>query len=70
MPKCWVQNGEEVGGTASLWCKSSEGSIPLIYKWTKENGGALPATAFQSKSLCHGMLKNMLSRLKYLNFFI
>lgn len=50
MPKCWVKNGEEVGSTVSLWCKSSEGSTPLIYKWTKENGEALPSTAFQSKS--------------------
>lgn len=56
MPKCWVQSGEEVGGTVSLWCKSSEGSTPLIYKWIKENGEALPSTAFQSKSsLCQGL---------------
>ncbi|MCJ8735120.1 hypothetical protein PDJAM_G00243190 [Pangasius djambal] len=48
VPKCWVQNGEEVGGTVSLRCKSSEGSIPLIYKWTKENGEALPSTALQN----------------------
>ncbi|XP_017324244.1 V-set and immunoglobulin domain-containing protein 8b isoform X1 [Ictalurus punctatus] len=48
VPKCWVKNGEEVGSTVSLWCKSSEGSTPLIYKWTKENGEALPSTAFQN----------------------
>ncbi|KAI5628996.1 V-set and immunoglobulin domain containing 8b precursor, partial [Silurus asotus] len=46
VPKCWVQNGEEIGGTVSLYCKSSQGSIPLTYKWIKENG-ALPSTAVQ-----------------------
>lgn len=56
VPSCWVKNGEEVGGTVSLMCKSSKGSNPLIYKWTKENGEALPSTASQSKSsLFHGM---------------
>ncbi|XP_060787728.1 V-set and immunoglobulin domain-containing protein 8b isoform X2 [Neoarius graeffei] len=48
VPKCWSQSGEEVGGTVSLWCKSSEGSAPLIHKWIKENGEALPPTTFQN----------------------
>ncbi|KAM9475096.1 V-set and immunoglobulin domain-containing protein 8b isoform 1-T3 [Clarias gariepinus] len=48
VPKCWVQNGEEIGSTVSLACKSSEGSIPIIYTWTKENGAAMPPTASQS----------------------
>ncbi|GAA6102834.1 V-set and immunoglobulin domain-containing protein 8b isoform X1 [Tachysurus ichikawai] len=48
VPSCWVKNGEEVGGTVSLMCKSSKGSNPLIYKWTKENGEALPSTASQN----------------------
>ncbi|XP_027026844.1 V-set and immunoglobulin domain-containing protein 8b isoform X1 [Tachysurus fulvidraco] len=48
VPSCWVKNGVEVGGTVSLLCKSSKGSNPLIYKWTKENGEALPSTASQN----------------------
>lgn len=47
-PKCWVEGGEEKGGTVSLRCKSSEGSTPLTYVWTRENG-AIPSTATQSK---------------------
>ncbi|XP_071338356.1 V-set and immunoglobulin domain-containing protein 8b [Trachinotus anak] len=45
VPKCWVEGGEEKGGTVSLRCKSSEGSNPLTYVWTRETGGAIPSTA-------------------------
>ncbi|XP_026109459.1 coxsackievirus and adenovirus receptor homolog [Carassius auratus] len=46
-PKCWVEGSEEKGGTVSLRCKSSQGSSPLIYAWTKESGN-LPPTATQN----------------------
>ncbi|XP_028271058.1 V-set and immunoglobulin domain-containing protein 8b isoform X2 [Parambassis ranga] len=46
-PKCWVEGGEEKGGTVSLRCKSSQGSTPLTYVWTRENG-AIPSTATQN----------------------
>lgn len=48
-PKCWVEGSEEKGGTVSLRCKSYQGSIPLSYVWTRETGGAMPATATQGK---------------------
>uniref|UniRef100_A0A087Y744 V-set and immunoglobulin domain containing 8b n=1 Tax=Poecilia formosa TaxID=48698 RepID=A0A087Y744_POEFO len=47
VPKCWVEGGEEKGATVTLRCKSSKGSIPLTYVWTRETGGAMPATATQ-----------------------
>lgn len=47
-PKCWVEGSEEKGGTVSLRCKSSQGSPPLKYAWTKESGN-LPPTATQSE---------------------
>lgn len=47
-PKCWVEGSEEKGGTVSLRCKSSQGSSPLKYAWTKESGN-LPPTATQSE---------------------
>ncbi|KAF1388716.1 hypothetical protein PFLUV_G00065530 [Perca fluviatilis] len=46
-PKCWVEGGEEKGGPVSLRCKSSHGSTPLTYTWSRESGGAIPATATQ-----------------------
>lgn len=49
VPKCWVEGSEEKGGTVSLCCKSSQGSSPLKYAWTKE-GGNMPPTATQSES--------------------
>uniref|UniRef100_A0A3B5LKU3 Ig-like domain-containing protein n=1 Tax=Xiphophorus couchianus TaxID=32473 RepID=A0A3B5LKU3_9TELE len=48
-PRCWVEGGEEKGATVSLRCKSSKGSTPLTYVWTRETGGAMPATATQDK---------------------
>uniref|UniRef100_A0A3P9Q8C7 V-set and immunoglobulin domain containing 8b n=1 Tax=Poecilia reticulata TaxID=8081 RepID=A0A3P9Q8C7_POERE len=47
VPKCWVEGGEEKGATVTLRCKSSKGSIPLTYVWTRETGGAMPAAATQ-----------------------
>ncbi|PWA18355.1 hypothetical protein CCH79_00009803 [Gambusia affinis] len=49
MPRCWVEGGEEKGATVSLLCKSSKGSTPLTYVWTRETGGAMPATATQDE---------------------
>lgn len=49
-PKCWVQGAEEKGGPVSLRCKSSQGSIPISYTWSRETGGAMPPTATQSKN--------------------
>ncbi|XP_067268874.1 V-set and immunoglobulin domain-containing protein 8b [Pseudorasbora parva] len=46
-PKCWVEGSEEKGGTVSLRCKTSQGSSPLKYAWTKESGN-MPPTATQS----------------------
>ncbi|XP_040899173.1 V-set and immunoglobulin domain-containing protein 8b [Toxotes jaculatrix] len=48
VPKCWVEGSEEKGGTVSLRCKSSQGSTPLSYVWTRESGGAMPSTATQN----------------------
>lgn len=47
-PKCWVEGGEERGGTVSLRCKSSKGSTPLTYTWSRETG-AIPTTATHSE---------------------
>ncbi|CAM4718974.1 hypothetical protein PO909_018780 [Leuciscus waleckii] len=46
-PKCWLEGSEEKGGTVSLRCKSSQGSSPLKYAWTKESGN-MPPTATQN----------------------
>ncbi|XP_062855617.1 V-set and immunoglobulin domain-containing protein 8b [Trichomycterus rosablanca] len=48
VPKCWADSSEEIGGRVSLKCKSSDGTTPLTYKWTRENGGSLPPTAVQN----------------------
>lgn len=49
--KCWVEGSEEKGGTVSLRCKSSHGTTPLTYAWTRETGGTIPTTATQSEQL-------------------
>uniref|UniRef100_W5K833 V-set and immunoglobulin domain containing 8b n=1 Tax=Astyanax mexicanus TaxID=7994 RepID=W5K833_ASTMX len=46
VPRCWVENGEVIGSSVSLRCKSAEGSIPLNYKWTRDSG-SMPTTATQ-----------------------
>ncbi|XP_061116858.1 V-set and immunoglobulin domain-containing protein 8b [Conger conger] len=48
VPKCWVEGSEEIGGSVSLRCKSSQGSSPLTYTWKRESGGAIPPTALQN----------------------
>ncbi|XP_044052974.1 V-set and immunoglobulin domain-containing protein 8b [Siniperca chuatsi] len=48
VPKCWVEGGEEKGSPVSLRCKSSQGSTPLSYVWSRESGGAIPSTAKQN----------------------
>jgi len=47
-PKCSLEGSEEKGGSVSLRCKSSQGSSPLKYTWTKESGN-MPRTATQSE---------------------
>ncbi|XP_026124973.1 coxsackievirus and adenovirus receptor homolog [Carassius auratus] len=56
-PKCWVEGSEEKGGTVSLRCKSSQGSSPLKYTWTKESGN-LPPTATQSPQTGELLIRN------------
>ncbi|KAK0138153.1 Coxsackievirus and adenovirus receptor [Merluccius polli] len=58
VPKCWVEGGEEKGGDVSLRCKSSRGSIPLTYTWTRESGGPIPPTATQDPQTGELLLKN------------
>ncbi|KAM4745088.1 V-set and immunoglobulin domain-containing protein 8b isoform 2-T2 [Anableps anableps] len=58
VPKCWVDGGEEKGGTVSLRCKSSQGSIPLTYVWKRETGGAMPTTATQDAQTGELLIKN------------
>ncbi|XP_040011524.1 V-set and immunoglobulin domain-containing protein 8b isoform X1 [Xiphias gladius] len=57
-PKCWVDGGEERGGTVSLRCKSSQGSTPLNYMWTRESGGAIPSTATQNPQSGELLIRN------------
>ncbi|XP_031705426.1 V-set and immunoglobulin domain-containing protein 8b isoform X2 [Anarrhichthys ocellatus] len=58
MPKCWVEGKEEKGGPVSLRCKSSVGSTPLSYTWSRESGGALPSTATQDRHTGELLIKN------------
>uniref|UniRef100_A0A4W4FIK5 Ig-like domain-containing protein n=1 Tax=Electrophorus electricus TaxID=8005 RepID=A0A4W4FIK5_ELEEL len=58
VPKCWVDNGEEIGSTIILRCKSSEGTSPLKYNWIRESGGSLPPTATQSKLTGELLIQN------------
>lgn len=58
VPKCWVEGGEEKGGTVSLRCKSSLGSTPLSYVWRRETGGAIPSTATQDPQSGELLIKN------------
>ncbi|KAG8012231.1 Coxsackievirus and adenovirus receptor-like protein [Nibea albiflora] len=57
-PKCWVEGGEERGGTVSLRCKSSVGSTPLSYTWTRESGGSMPTTATQDPQTGELLIRN------------
>ncbi|XP_058491047.1 V-set and immunoglobulin domain-containing protein 8b [Solea solea] len=57
-PKCWVEGGEEKGGTVSLHCESSQGSNPLSYVWTRATGGVIPPTATQDPQSGVLMIKN------------
>ncbi|XP_020486761.1 V-set and immunoglobulin domain-containing protein 8b [Labrus bergylta] len=58
VPKCWVDGGEERGGTVSLRCKSSAGSTPLSYTWRRESGGAIPVTATQDPQTGELLMRN------------
>ncbi|XP_022052575.1 V-set and immunoglobulin domain-containing protein 8b [Acanthochromis polyacanthus] len=58
VPKCWVEGGEERGGTVSLHCKSSQGSTPLSYVWRRESGGAMPSTATQDSQSGELLIRN------------
>ncbi|XP_051524248.1 coxsackievirus and adenovirus receptor homolog [Myxocyprinus asiaticus] len=57
VPKCWVEGSEEKGGTVSLHCKSSQGSPPLKYAWTKESGN-MPPTATQNPQTGEMLIRN------------
>ncbi|XP_029960728.1 V-set and immunoglobulin domain-containing protein 8b [Salarias fasciatus] len=57
-PKCWVEGGEEKGGSVSLRCKSTKGSIPINYVWKRGDGGALPATATQDPQSGELLIRN------------
>ncbi|XP_070760478.1 V-set and immunoglobulin domain-containing protein 8b [Enoplosus armatus] len=57
-PKCWVEGGEEKGGTVSLRCESSQGSTPLSYVWRRESGGAMPSTATQNPETGELLIRN------------
>ncbi|KAM9743265.1 V-set and immunoglobulin domain-containing protein 8b [Menidia menidia] len=58
VPKCWVEGGEQKGGSVSLNCKSYRGSIPLTYVWKRESGGAMPSTATQDSETGELLIKN------------
>ncbi|XP_064823337.1 coxsackievirus and adenovirus receptor homolog [Oncorhynchus masou masou] len=58
LPKCWVEGGEEKGSDVTLRCKSSVGSIPINYVWTRESGGAIPPTATQNSQTGELMIRN------------
>ncbi|GAA6220820.1 coxsackievirus and adenovirus receptor homolog [Lates japonicus] len=58
VPKCWVEDGEEKGGTVSLRCKSSQGSTPLTYVWRRESGGPMPSTATQDPQSGELLIRN------------
>ncbi|XP_041856634.1 V-set and immunoglobulin domain-containing protein 8b [Melanotaenia boesemani] len=57
-PKCWVEGSEEKGGPVSLRCKSSQGSTPVSYVWSRESGGAMPSTATQNSQSGELLIKN------------
>ncbi|XP_072289073.1 V-set and immunoglobulin domain-containing protein 8b [Eucyclogobius newberryi] len=57
-PKCWVEGGEEKGSPVSLRCKSSQGSTPITYSWTRESGGPMPNAATQDSSTGELLIKN------------
>ncbi|KAI1905008.1 hypothetical protein AGOR_G00011530 [Albula goreensis] len=48
VPKCWAEGSESIGGTVSLHCKSSQGSAPLKYLWTKEGRPVTHASVTQN----------------------
>ncbi|KAG9354811.1 hypothetical protein JZ751_001524 [Albula glossodonta] len=58
VPKCWVEGSEEIGGSVSLHCKSSQGSTPMTYTWRRESGGAIPATALQNAQTGELLISN------------
>nr|XP_020446197.1 coxsackievirus and adenovirus receptor homolog [Monopterus albus] len=58
VPQCWVEGGEEKGGPVSLRCKSSVGSTPISYIWTRQTGGAMPSTATQNSQSGELLIQN------------
>ncbi|XP_026198303.1 V-set and immunoglobulin domain-containing protein 8b [Anabas testudineus] len=58
VPKCWVEGKEEKGSPVSLRCKSSVGSTPLTYTWTRQTGGAMPSTATQNSQSGELLIQN------------
>ncbi|XP_051949655.1 coxsackievirus and adenovirus receptor homolog [Xyrauchen texanus] len=57
VPKCRMEGSEEKGGMVSLRCKSSQGSPPLKYAWTKESGN-IPPTAIQNLQTGEMLIRN------------
>ncbi|KAJ7994183.1 hypothetical protein DPEC_G00263270 [Dallia pectoralis] len=58
VPKCWVKGSEYKGSDAVLQCRSSTGSIPLTYVWTRETGGSMPPTATQNGQSGELLIRN------------
>ncbi|KPP64461.1 coxsackievirus and adenovirus receptor-like [Scleropages formosus] len=57
-PRCWVEGGEEIGGPVSLRCGASHGTTPMSYQWTRESGGAIPASVTQDPSSGELLIRN------------
>ncbi|XP_029018300.1 V-set and immunoglobulin domain-containing protein 8b [Betta splendens] len=58
-PRCSVDGAEEKGSAVSLMCKSRWGSNPLSYTWTRQTGGAMPATATQNSQTGALVINNL-----------
>ncbi|XP_063050696.1 V-set and immunoglobulin domain-containing protein 8b isoform X2 [Engraulis encrasicolus] len=58
VPKCWVEGPEEKGGAVSLRCSSNQGSVPLSYTWSREDGANLPPAASMNDQTGELLIKN------------
>ncbi|KAL2091798.1 hypothetical protein ACEWY4_011596 [Coilia grayii] len=50
VPKCWVEGGEEKGGVVSLRCQTNQGSVPLTYSWSRQDGSLPPTATLNSQT--------------------
>ncbi|CAL8384775.1 unnamed protein product [Gadus morhua 'NCC'] len=48
VPKCWKEVTNSLAESLSLQCKSSKGSAPLKYTWTRGRGSPFPQTLTQN----------------------